>query len=136
LRRGLRDMATLLRTDGLLIIQNRNFDRVLARRNRFMSPQTHEASDGEWLFYRFYDWQEPTLRFNVVRMRRQGKEPWQVMGLGHTTLYPWTREELVEMMLQASLQVDSTFGSYRGEPFDPMESGDLVLVGLHELPRV
>jgi SAM-dependent methyltransferase len=55
LAKALADFAACLRPGGLLLIQNRNFDAVMARRERWMSPQAHREGETEWLFVRFYD---------------------------------------------------------------------------------
>ncbi len=67
---ALADFAAVLRPGGLLVIQNRNFDRVWRERERFMPPQSHRDDDREWLFLRFYDFHEETVTFNMVRLRR------------------------------------------------------------------
>ncbi len=54
---ALADFALCLRPGGLLLIQNRNFDRVLDRRERWMEPQAHREGDREWLFLRLYDFE-------------------------------------------------------------------------------
>ncbi|MFH1085207.1 MAG: class I SAM-dependent methyltransferase [Chloroflexota bacterium] len=129
----LSDMAAVLRPGGLLILQQRNWDRVLARRERFVPPQTHQSSDGEWLFMRFYDWDSPTLQFNVVRLHRQGDGAWSA-AVGRTALRPWRRAELTCQLAMSSLELEGTHGSLGGEPFDLDASPDLVLVGRTAAP--
>lgn len=128
---ALADMAAVLAPGGLLVIQNRNFDRVLERRERFMPPQEGRAGDEEWLFFRFYDYEEPLLRFNMVRLHRTGETPWTAR-VDATVLRPWRREEVVASLERAGLGRIRALGSYRGEPFDAAESGDLIL--LAEMP--
>jgi hypothetical protein len=48
--------------------------------------------------------------------------------LGQTRLYPWRRQELWGLLSEAGLEPVTAYGSYRAEPFDAAESGDLVLV--------
>jgi 2-polyprenyl-3-methyl-5-hydroxy-6-metoxy-1,4-benzoquinol methylase len=122
----LSDMAAVLRPGGALVVQNRNFDRVLAKRERFMQPETHLASDGEWIFYRFYDWEGETLRFNMVRLHREGDAPW-LARVRSTILRPWRASELGSALEASGFSVLRTVGSYRGEPHAE-ESPDLVLV--------
>ncbi|MGC8787351.1 MAG: class I SAM-dependent methyltransferase, partial [Anaerolineae bacterium] len=67
LEAALADFAACLRNGGLLLIQNRNFDRVLAQRERWQEPQYHREGEWEWLFLRFYDFEpDGTLTFNLV----------------------------------------------------------------------
>ena len=124
---ALADMAAVLAPGGVLVVQNRNFDRVLARRERFMPPQEGRAGGAEWLFFRFYDDEEPLLRFNVVRLRRSGEEPWAV-HVDATLLHPWRHDDIAAALQRAGLRCVHALGSYRGEPFDATESSDLIVV--------
>ena len=124
---ALADMAAVLAPGGVVVIQTCNFDRVLARRERFMPPQEERVGDAEWLFFRFYDDEEPLLRFNVVRLHRSGDAPW-TMRMDATLLRPWRNDEMVAALGRAGLTRVRALGSFRGEPFDAAESGDLVVV--------
>ena len=123
---ALADMAAVLNPGGVLIVQNRNFDGVLARQERFMQPEAHSTPDGEWLFFRFYDWEPETLRFNMVRLHKSGDEPW-TSQVRQTRLRPRRAKELTAAFGRAGLTVRRTLGSYRGELFGDT-STDLVLV--------
>lgn len=124
---ALADMAAVLAPGGVIVIQNRNFDRVLTRRERFMPPQVQRADDAEWLFFRFYDYHDPLLRFNVVRLHRVGDGAWSAR-VDATPLHPWRHDELIASLERAGLAPIRALGSYGGEPFDTDESGDLILV--------
>jgi SAM-dependent methyltransferase len=130
LRGALRGFAQMLRPGGILVIQNRNFDRVLAQQERFMAPTVHREGEQEWVFLRFYDFLGPLLRFNVVRMHRQGDAPWAAQ-LDQTMLRGWARHELERLLGEEGLTVQRTLGSYRGEPFEANGSGDLILIAQH-----
>ncbi len=58
-----------------MILQQRNFDRVLARQERYMPPQAARRGDDEWLFVRYYDFEGADLRFNLLRHHRHGRAP-------------------------------------------------------------
>lgn len=124
---ALRDMAAMLRPGGVLIIQNRNFDRVLALQERFMSPQVAQEGEQEWLFFRFYDFAGDLLRFNMVRLHRRGQEPWTAR-VDQTLLRAWRHQELVTLLQASGFGPVAAYGSYRGESYEPETSGDLILV--------
>jgi SAM-dependent methyltransferase len=129
LRAALRDFAAVLRPEGIVIVQNRNFDRVLEARDRFMPPEVHSLEGEEWIFYRFYDFlPNDLLRFNMVRLYREKEGGWSA-AVEETRLRAWRFEELSEQLEGAGLEVLGAYGSYGEEPFQPSESGDLVLVG-------
>ena len=78
LNHSLQDFAACLRPGGLLLIQNRNFDAVLASRERWMAPQSHREGDTEWIFLRFYDYlPDGLIQFNVITLRRGANADWQ-----------------------------------------------------------
>jgi 2-polyprenyl-3-methyl-5-hydroxy-6-metoxy-1,4-benzoquinol methylase len=126
--KALADFAAVLRPGGLLVIQNRNFDLVWARQERFMPPQAHREEAGEWLFLRFYDFHAETVTFNMIRLRRT-EEGW-AQHVESTELRPIFRDDLATALATAGLDRISFYGSYDGSSFDPAQSGDLIAVAL------
>lgn len=123
---ALDDFAAVLRPGGILVIQNRNLDRVWTRRERFMGPQVHSEGEGQWLFVRFYDFHPSTLTFNMVRLVRTG-DGW-VQDIESTELRPIFAGELAEGLRSAGFGQMELLGGYDRSPFDPEESGDLLVV--------
>jgi SAM-dependent methyltransferase len=123
---ALADFAAVLQPGGLLVIQDRNFDRVWRERERFMPPQAHQESAGEWIFVRFYDFHEESLTFNMLRLRRTA-EGWS-QSIESTELRPIFAGDLVSTLASAGFDPVTLYGSYDGSPFDPAASGDLIAV--------
>ncbi|MCL6431849.1 MAG: methyltransferase domain-containing protein, partial [Anaerolineae bacterium] len=123
---ALADLAAVLRPGGLLVVQNRNYDRVWTHRERFMPLQVHREGEREWLFFRFMDWHESTLSFNVVTLERSGGQ-WSYR-VGATELRPILQAELAAFLPQAGFAGARFYGDYRGGPFDPQASTDLIVV--------
>jgi SAM-dependent methyltransferase len=123
---SLADFAAVLRPGGLLVIQNRNFDRVWAERERFMSPQSYRLDDQEWLFLRFYDFHPTTITFNMIRLHRKNRS-WE-QAIESTELRPIFRDELTSLLSEAGFRDAALYGSYDGTAFDPAQSGDLIAV--------
>jgi SAM-dependent methyltransferase len=127
---ALTDFAACLCSGGLLLIQNRNFDAVLTRHERWMEPQAHLEGDSERLFLRFYDFESNGLiNFNIVTLSRQGENPWtqQIMV---TPLYPLRQEELTAALDKAGFAEITHYGSMAGDPFDLGKSGNLVVTAI------
>ena len=138
LRTTLDDMAAVLRPGGLLFIQIRNMDAVLARQARWMPVQSYRqegsahSEEHEWLFVRFYDFNEDgSLTFNVVTCEREGQGPWRQQA-NSTRLHPWRYDRLVEGIVRAGFVNLSSYGNMAGAPYDRESSGDLVLVARRE----
>lgn len=128
IKNALKDFAACMRPGGLLLLQNRNFETVMAEQQRWMEPQSHRAGQDEWLFVRFYDF-EPGgfIRFNILVLKRSGGESWQQQVIT-TTLRPLHKKELMDELGAAGFIRIESFGSLAGEAFDPKSSGNLVVV--------
>lgn len=128
LERTLCDFAAMLRPGGLLLVQNRNFDQVLAQRQRWIEPQSHREDEADWLFVRFYDWgPDGDLTFNVLTLKRDAPDqPWRQQATA-TRLQPWRRAELVEVLQAAGFTQIIAWGDMQGTPFDSQTSGNLIL---------
>jgi glycine/sarcosine N-methyltransferase len=124
---ALADFAAVLRPGGLLLIQNRNFDAVLARRERFMGPEAHREGDREWLFVRFYDFNiEGTITFNMIVLHRDAESQW-AQQVEATELRPITYSELIASLTAAGFTDIVCYGDMQGAPFDPDRSPNLVV---------
>ncbi len=123
----LTNFAGCLRHAGLLLLQSRNFDAVMAKKERFMNPEPYSDAESEWLFQRFYDFESNGLiRFNMVSLKRKHSAEWQA-EVASTMLYP-----LTEAVVRASLEKTGftqirSLGNMAGDPFDPGTSGNLVI---------
>jgi len=120
------DWHAVLRPGGLLLVQDRNMDAVLTRRDRWMPVQQRAAEGHEWLFVRLYDFDEQGLTFNVVTLERGAGEPWR-QRVDATRLYPWRRAQLVAALAQAGFEEIVCYGDMTGGAFEEASSGNLVL---------
>jgi glycine/sarcosine N-methyltransferase len=127
LGQALADFAAVLRPGGLLLIQNRNFDAVLARRERFMGPEAHCEGDREWLFVRFYDFHPGgTITFNMVVLRRDAEGQWS-QQVEATELRPIISSGLIASLTAAAFTDIVCYGDMQGVPFDRDHSPNLVV---------
>lgn len=123
----LRDFAACLNLGGLLLVQNRNFDAVLAERSRWMSPEDHSDEEQEWLFVRFYDFRpDGLLRFNILRLHRRTGGEWRQQVIS-TRLWPQTFGELTEALRNTGYQSIRHYGDLEGTPFSIETSPNLVI---------
>lgn len=129
------DFAACLRPGGLLLIQNRNFDAVLAQHERWMEPQSYREGNKEWLFLRFYDFEQgvfgssPLLTFNILTLQREGLNNWQ-QQVTQTHLYPLRQVELSRALSTAGFIDLEFYGNMSGAPFNPDTSGNLIVTGV------
>lgn len=124
---ALADFAAVLRPGGLLLVQNRNFTPVVARRERWMGPEPHREGDHEWLFIRFYDWEpDGRVAFNVMTLRRQGDGPWR-QSVSATRLWPQLDADLLPALAEAGLGDAACWGDMQGSPYVAESSGNLII---------
>lgn len=124
---ALADFHNLLSSGGAVLLQMRNFDKVVRSESRWMDPQDVSENGHEWLFFRFYDFlPNGLIRFNVISLQHESADPWK-MDLSSTTLFPIGSELLREAISAAGFREIEYFGSMRGEPFNTDESSDLVV---------
>jgi hypothetical protein len=120
-------MAKCLRAGGLLLLQNRNFDAVMAEKNRWLGTQSHAEGNEEWLFLRFYDFDpDGLITFNIIRLHRAGSGEWkQQRSALH--LFPLKQELLSHLLKKAGFHQISCFGQMGNDVFDPEKSDILVV---------
>jgi len=127
---ALTDMAKCLRPGGYLLLQNRNFDAVMAEKNRWLGTQSHVDGNREWLFLRFYDFDpDGLITFNIIRLLKEGNKPW-TQKESVTRLFPLKQAVLLHLLEKAGFHQISCFGQMGNEPFYPEKSGNLVITAV------
>ncbi len=131
LEQALADFAAVLSPGGVLVLQQRNFDAVMAQGapGRWMGPEAAREGDTDWLFVRFYDFRpDGLIDFNIVRLKREGAGRWQ-QALTQTRLRPLLQDELAAGLTVAGFERVRWYGGLDGSGFDAAASGNLVAVG-------
>jgi len=128
LLKALMDFRAVMKKDGLLIIQNRNFDQVLSVRDRWMPPQMYQDAKTIEIFNRFYDFEtDGKITFNI-QLIIVSKDKGLTHQVFSTRLWPLKQAHLVEALSEAGFIDFQFFGDLTGQPFDLKNSGNLVVV--------
>ena len=128
IRQSLADFNACLRPGGLLILQNRNFDAVMAKKERWIGPQSRRDGDKEWLFLRFYDFDaDGLITFNIVRLKREGDAPW-TQAISTVRLFPLMQAQLDLFLKESGFTDLRYYGIMNETAFDPAGSENLVAV--------
>lgn len=126
LEAALADFAASLKPGGVLLIQNRNFDAVLKKQDRFMDPQSYRQGDEEQIFLRFYDFRpDGLLDFHMLTLNR-ATEGWK-QQFTSSQLYPLRRDELEQALLRVGFKDVSLYGGLNGSVFDENASPNTVV---------
>jgi ubiquinone/menaquinone biosynthesis C-methylase UbiE len=127
LQAALNDFAMVLRPGGVLLLQNRNFDKVMAQKIRWMEPQAHREGEREWAFFRFYDFEpDGHIQFHIVTLYREGARNWQ-QTLRSTRLFPLLQVDLNRALIATGFSDMQCFGSMDGSTFSPEQSENLII---------
>lgn len=107
---------------GLLFLQNLNYDRILAQKEKVQSVK----EDGDTTFVRFYDFEGDHVVFNMLRIHREN-------GIVHqqnstVRLRPLLQKDLEGSLAAAGYTDIRAFGSIALSEFVPLESKDLVVL--------
>lgn len=126
---ALADMARMLCPGGVLVVQDRNYDRVLAERVRFMPITTRGSPGDETLFIRVTDFLgADRLAFTILTLRNAGGT-WSC-GAKTTLLRGIERATLERSFARAGFPSVEFFGSYARAAFNAAGTGDLVAVAV------
>lgn len=116
----------ILEPGGLFIGQMLNYSRLLRTKERFLTPTTFREGDSEQLFFRFNDYLDDKVQFNIAHFTRVG-ENW-IQEIHSTTLNPWRKEQLGERLKASGFAVRDWYGEFSGAPFDEGGSPDLIYI--------
>lgn len=118
----------LMRPEGKLILQMRNFDPILARQERWIPPQTYREEGRTWLFFRFYDFDpDGRITFNIAVLDDRGGATFQ-QELIATRLWPLTSELMLEVLAEVGFGAVRLLGDLQGAVYDKEKSGNLVVI--------
>jgi len=121
------DFSNCLKHGGLLLVQNRNFNSVMAKHERWMEPQAHTEGDNEWVFQRFYDFDlDGLITFNMVVLKKEGKGSWS-QSVSTSRLRPLLKDDLISCLEAAGFTDIKDYGNMAGSAFDPKTSPNLVV---------
>jgi len=127
----LADFAACLRPGGILIVQNRNYDKLVASRERWMEPQSHGQGADECIFLRFYDYlPDGLINFNILTLKRQGAGWLQTRT--STPLFPLLYRDLAAILADVGFGYVLYFGSMDGSPYNPLESDNLIIAAVKD----
>jgi SAM-dependent methyltransferase len=125
LKKTLQNIYDLLNPEGILIIQNRNYDKILYRKIRFMPPNIIDREDERIVFLRMLDFNKSRIIFNLVTFRQ--KEGTWSFQTKTTLLRPILRKEIEDILKGVGFKEKKFYGDYRFSPFRRYESEDLII---------
>jgi glycine/sarcosine N-methyltransferase len=124
------DFHAILRPGGILVVQNRNYDRLLRERQRFMPVTARNDPEGETLYLRITDYpardSAESIDFTIVTLRK--KQGTWIQSAQTTPLRALRRVTMEGALAAAGFSSLEALGGYGGAPFDAGSSADLVIM--------
>ena len=120
--RSLKSFFTLLNPGGILLLQQLNYDRILAKQERLQSV----SESGGTTFIRFYEFHRSAIVFKVLMLGAGGEESGRTIE--SVLLHPLRRDDLVHLVGHAGFQQVGTHGSIAFDDFHATSSKDLVVL--------
>lgn len=114
-------ISEILKNNGILIVQILNYALIERTGTRIINIK-HDISN---TYIRFYDTFSLPLNFNILRLSRENPKDFEL----HTTkLFPYDKNYIAEVLIQAGFKKIDFFSSLKKEKFDKNKSKDLILV--------
>ena len=126
---ALQGVAGALRTGGLFLTQNLNYDLRGKEKAHWFPLLSGETAKEEVLLVKFADYEPKAINFHamfLVRQKAGGK--WQ-SEVRSSQQIPLFRDRLAELLREAGFGKLQFWGDYAKAPFDPAKSNDLLAVG-------
>jgi SAM-dependent methyltransferase len=125
LKKTLQNIYDLLNPEGILIIQNRNYDKILRKKIRFMPPNIVDIGEERVVFSRMLDFNKNKIVFNLTTFRQiEGKWSFQTKS---TLLRSILIKEMENILKGVGFKDKKFYGDYRFSPFRRYESEDLII---------
>jgi SAM-dependent methyltransferase len=120
----------LLAPGAPLLVQIVNYRRILEKNVRHLPLNFRKTEDGETLYLRLLDpIDERRIRFEVLTIERRPPDgESRIVQTNSTVLRPLRDDELAAFLERAGFASVRLFGSYRPDPYEPLESHDLIAV--------
>ena len=112
----------MLKPGGVVFLQNLNYDRILARKERIQSVKEQEGVT----FIRFYDYLDDRIVFNVLKLRRKAEGT--AHELNSIELRPLVMSDLMDQLSQVGFREIKPYGGISMEEFHAETSKDLVVL--------
>jgi glycine/sarcosine N-methyltransferase len=123
---SLTSMVSCLRPGGLLLLHNLNYDKRMIDKPRWFQVNSGRLDSRETLVWRFADYGEPLITFNIAVFQKNEGGQWSVQVQG-TPQRPWQSHELLQSLNRSGCTGITLYGNLAGDPYTARTSGDLVL---------
>lgn len=116
-----------LKPGGLLVIQMRNYQRVIAREEKFMPLNTRIDDGKEFLYLRITEPGTDFVTFNIVVFMKDEAGNWSYR-VETEKLKPWIARDIEDSLNKTGFCIEGMYGDYGFAGFNSLDSTDLVII--------
>lgn len=120
LGKGLGRINKILEPGGFFLLQILNYEKILREKERIVNITLH----GEENYIRFYDFYDDKVKFNILRFSRDNTKDRELVT---TEIFPYTPDELQDILSNSGFEIEDVYGSLAQEKFDVKRSPNLVI---------
>lgn len=120
-------VSNLLRDEGVFALQIRNYRRVYEKNEKFMPLNSRVIGGKEYFYLRVTELKEEWITFNIIVLEKNhlGEGSYRVFS---EKLKPWMLDDIADVLKKAGIKITGIYGNMKFDPFDPLESTDLVII--------
>lgn len=125
------NMRGCLRTGGVLMLHNLNYDKRWKEKPRWFAVNAGTLQNRETLVWRFADYDESAglITFNIALFVKNEDGVWSV-EVQSTLQRPYRQSEIERLLRRAGFREITFYGNLHGAPFEVEHSTDLVAVAV------
>lgn len=119
-------VSNLLRDEGTFTLQIRNYKRVYEKNEKFMPVNSYVDGEKEYIYLRITELEEEWITFYIIVLEKNhlGEGSYRLFS---EKLKPWMFDDIAGALTKAGLNIKGVYGNMKFDPFDPLESTDLVI---------
>lgn len=112
----------LLKSDGQLVIQVLNYERILSEKKRIVNIREGKEN----YFIRFYDFHDDEIIFNILIFTKAHPKQNKLFS---TNIYPFTTEDFNRELNSAGFNKTEFYADLNFTKFNKLHSQDLFIIG-------
>jgi glycine/sarcosine N-methyltransferase len=117
-----KQVKSVLSDGGVFILQIVNYNKVLKKKERILNIK----ENGGRIYVRFYDFLPQNIIFNILTIIKSGDA--FENKLISTELYPYTMEELEEIVKLSGFNISDKLGNIQFKEYNPEISENIILI--------
>lgn len=127
LKRSFVSLHKVLKPRGQLILQLRNYHKVIAREEKFMPLNTRVENGKEFLYLRMTEMGNDLVTFNIIVLVKDEAGNWSYR-VESEKLKPWLAPDIEAYLNETGFSITGVYGDFGFGSFDPRDSTDLIIV--------